>query len=129
MAGFIYKLQNIVNTSPDSDDTNINIARCILKNIDKIGFVLEENLLNNSEVLIDGKKYKINSDGDSAYINLDNTIQKGESINVSINYFGNINYLLNTGVRCYFYSKNQLNLPNGYPWYPIFDNCNKKNIE
>ena len=36
MAGFIYKLQNIVNTSPDSDDTNINIARCILKNIDKI---------------------------------------------------------------------------------------------
>ena len=35
MAGFIYKLQNIVNTSPDSDDTNINIARCILKNIDK----------------------------------------------------------------------------------------------
>lgn len=101
----------------------------VLKNIDKIGFVLEENLLNNSEVLIDGKKYKINSDGDSAYINLDNTIQKGESINVSINYFGNINYLLNTGVRCYFYSKNQLNLPNGYPWYPIFDNCNKKNIE
>ncbi|MFR2301254.1 MAG: hypothetical protein ACLS6P_13480 [Clostridium paraputrificum] len=36
MAGFIYKLQNIVNTSPDSDDTDINIARCLLKNIENI---------------------------------------------------------------------------------------------
>ncbi|WP_195618977.1 MurR/RpiR family transcriptional regulator [Clostridium paraputrificum] len=36
MAGFIYKLQNIVNTSPDSDGTDINIARCLLKNIENI---------------------------------------------------------------------------------------------
>lgn len=36
MAGFIYKLQNIVNTSPENNDTDINIARCILKNVNKI---------------------------------------------------------------------------------------------
>lgn len=33
VAGFIYKLQNIVNSSPYSDDTNVNFSRCILKNI------------------------------------------------------------------------------------------------
>lgn len=36
MAGFIYKLQNIVNTSPENDDADINIARCILKNVNGI---------------------------------------------------------------------------------------------
>lgn len=32
MAGLIYKLQNIVNTSPDNNNTDISIARCLLKN-------------------------------------------------------------------------------------------------
>lgn len=36
MAGFIYKLQNIINTSPENDNTDINIARCLLKNVNKI---------------------------------------------------------------------------------------------
>lgn len=36
MAGFIYKLQNIVNASPDNDDTDINLSRCLLKNLHSI---------------------------------------------------------------------------------------------
>lgn len=36
MAGFIYKLQNIVNTTPDNYDLDVNIARCLLKNINQI---------------------------------------------------------------------------------------------
>lgn len=36
MANFIYKLQNIINTSPDYDDTDINIARCLLKKLRNI---------------------------------------------------------------------------------------------
>ena len=36
MAGFIYKLQNIINASPENDDTDIILARCLLKNIDSI---------------------------------------------------------------------------------------------
>ncbi|WP_296878034.1 MurR/RpiR family transcriptional regulator [Thomasclavelia sp.] len=36
MAGFIYKLQNIVNITPNNSNTDINIARCLLKNLDKI---------------------------------------------------------------------------------------------
>lgn len=36
MAGFIYKLQNIINTTPEHDDTDVNIARCLLKNIHQI---------------------------------------------------------------------------------------------
>lgn len=33
MAGFIYKLQNIINTTYTNEDNNVNIARCLLKNI------------------------------------------------------------------------------------------------
>lgn len=33
MAGFIYKLQNIINTTHTNEDNNVNIARCLLKNI------------------------------------------------------------------------------------------------
>lgn len=36
MAGFIYKLQNIINASPDNDDADIILARCLLKNINSI---------------------------------------------------------------------------------------------
>lgn len=36
MAGFIYKLQNIVNITPNNNNTDINIARCLLKNVGKI---------------------------------------------------------------------------------------------
>lgn len=36
MAGFIYKLQNVINASPESNDADINIARCLLKNINYI---------------------------------------------------------------------------------------------
>lgn len=36
MAGFIYKLQQIVNTSPFNDDADVAIARCLLKNINQV---------------------------------------------------------------------------------------------
>lgn len=36
MAGFIYKLQNIINTTPNNDNNDVNIARCLLKNMKQI---------------------------------------------------------------------------------------------
>ncbi len=48
MAGFIYKLQQIVNSSPFNDDADVAIARCLLKNINQV--TKKTNLQNFADI-------------------------------------------------------------------------------